>query len=167
MEELHVSHDIYVYDLEALVLSRAYTFPKSHVSLDSAQEPSQVEPRNIISNADLRLLARSVLICKLMQRVKRIMLHPSDSTNELSSANVLFEKMSNSNLRYLDLSDICRTQILNILDSVLLAEESRPLKVIELGPSMLDWCDVGVKQLFRSEGWTPRCVGKRSWLERK
>lgn len=177
LEELHVSHDLCVLDMETLVLSGAYTFPKPQSNLSPAQELLQVDPGKMVNISDMGSLARNVLICKLMQRVNRVLPLPSSlssssatSARHSSSSNDRKQQQQNglrrSKLRYLDLSNISRTQILKILDSVLLAEESMPLEVIELGPSALDWCDVGVKQLFRSAGWRPRCVGKRSWVER-
>lgn len=158
LEELHVSHDFFVSDLETLMLSGGYTFPTQQTNLSPGQELLQVDPGKMVNISDMGSLARNVLICKLMQRVNRVFPNKPCSTDK--------SQLSRSKLRYLDLSDISRTQILKILDSVLLAEESKPLEVIELGPSALDWCDVGVKQLFRSAGWRPRCVGKRSWIER-
>lgn len=154
LEKLHVSNDFFVRDMETLVLGKSHSYPTPYTNLDPAQELLQVDPSKMANTSDLGPLARSVLVCKLMQRVNRVVPKP-----ECSQAD-------RSKLRYLDLSGISRTQVLKILDSVLLAEESKPLEVIELGQSILDWCDVGVKHLFRSAGWKTRCVGKRSWIER-
>lgn len=168
LDELHISHDFHISDLETLVLGGEYTFPPQQTNLSPAQELLQVDPGKMVNISDMGSLARNVLICKLMQRVNRVFPIKSSSPSSFSTSTPSGsgQQCRRSRLRYLDLSDVSRTQILKILDSVLLAEESRPLEVIELGPSQLDWCDVGVKQLFRSAGWKPRCVGKRSWVER-
>lgn len=153
LEELHVSDDFWIRDMEHLVMNSAYSYPSPSINVDPTQELLQLDISKTQHTSTLGPLAKSVLVCKLMQRINRVM--PSKQSG-----------VAKSKLRYLNLSTISRNQILAIMDSVLLAEESGPLEVIELGPSMLDWCDTSMKQLFRSAGWKPRNVGKRTWIER-
>jgi len=148
LEELGVGRNLYLRDVEDIVLSHGYTFHAEDHNID-AWRLLEGEPG---CESILGPMKDAVAICKLRRR-----LHSVSSKLCRRPARI------GSKIRYLDVSSIPPQEQGKIKESVLWAEESMPLKIIEISGATKDSM---LPRLCSAVGWRNRWIDGRVWVER-
>jgi hypothetical protein len=150
LEELGVGRDLYLQDIEHILMSCQYKFNAEDRN-NEAWKALEAEPRyeSIFGPAK-----DAVKICRLKQRLQSIL--PRSCSR--SSCIV-------PSIRYLDVSSIPPQEQEKLKQSVLLSGSSMPLTVIEFsGIKIKHNLSPG---LCRAVGWETDCTGGRYWVKRK
>jgi hypothetical protein len=156
LESLHAGPTFTIRDAETLILGKSHAYTPS----DLLFNPEHFTYEGLQDNS-ISPLCKAMFSTRLKMRLNSV----TPVTPSRYTAGT--EKTQRSIIRYLDVSDLPIREAVKIIDSVLWAEASRPLEVIEVNSKLVEWKEGLLKELIKSVGWKVRSVGRRSWVERR
>ncbi|KAL2072924.1 hypothetical protein VTL71DRAFT_10248 [Oculimacula yallundae] len=149
LEELTVGRGLEMCDIEDMLLKPNYDFEDEYHP-QPIQEPRKEELEH---ETVLEPMRNALALCRLRHRLDSVVLSKDR------------KQMRSSTLRYLNLSSLPAEEQGLIKQSVLLAEETGPLDVVEVAD--IPWEDYQVlHRLCAAVGWREQWEGKRVWVER-
>ncbi|KAH6682999.1 hypothetical protein B0J14DRAFT_574837 [Halenospora varia] len=155
LEELALGVGLTMRDVETMILPSGVEFEQDESPLNIGYEGEQYFD-NKYHNV-LEPMAKSVAICKLRRRLNSVVVK-SKTGNEQESRR--------SRLRYLDVRNMVIEEQQKIRTSVLLAEQSSPLEIIEIS-EYVHLQDELLEKVCGAVGWRVCHGGRSCWLERK
>lgn len=154
LEEIALGAGLTMRDVEGMILPAEVEFEQDESSLAVGYEGEQYFDHKY--HSVLEPMAKSVAICKLRRRLNSVVVKPKTMNTQ---------ERRKSSLRYLDIRNMAIEEQRKIRTSVLLAEHSSPLDIIEIS-EYVHLQDELLEKVCEAVGWKVCNGGRSCWLER-